>query len=161
MPQSALRNVKVDYCVPLAEIGSILVRLATKRDVLKGKKGVSRLEQRSISPKEMEKKFGLPTSVVCPECNGPLWETKGGSSLQFRCHVGHAYSPDSLLADHADGLERALWSAVRTFDERAGLLRRLGERKHQTPSVVKQWKVQAREHEKHADSIRKLLQTSQ
>jgi two-component system chemotaxis response regulator CheB len=161
MPQSALRNVKVDHCVPSAEIGAILVRLTAKRDIPKSKKGVSRMEERSMSPKEMEKKFGLPTSFVCPECNGPLWETKAGPSPQFRCHVGHAYSPDSLLADHGDGLERALWSAVRTFDERAGLLRRLGERKHQSESVGKNWKAKAKEHEKHAEVVRKLLQTSQ
>jgi hypothetical protein len=65
------------------------------------------------------------------------------------------------LADHAVGLERALWSAVRTFDERAGLMRRLGERKHQSDSVGKHWEAKAKEHEKHANVIRKLLQTSQ
>jgi two-component system, chemotaxis family, protein-glutamate methylesterase/glutaminase len=161
MPQSALRNVKVDHCVPLAEMGAILVRLATTRNISKGRTGVSRMDKRSMKPKEMEKEFGLPTSFVCPECNGPLWETKAGPSLQFRCHVGHAYSPDSLLADNADGLERALWSAVRTFDERAGLLRRLGQRKYQSESVGQNWKTQANEHERHAEVIRKLLQTSQ
>jgi two-component system chemotaxis response regulator CheB len=109
----------------------------------------------------MEKKFGRPTAFVCPECNGPLWETKAGPSLQFRCHVGHAYSPDSLLADHEDGLERALWSAVRTFDERAALLRRLGERKFNSESVGKNWKNQAKELERNAEVIRKLLQTGQ
>lgn len=119
------------------------------------------MEKRSMSPKEMEKKFGLPTSFVCPECNGPLWETKAGPSLQFRCHVGHAYSPDSLLADNADGLERALWSAVRTFDERAGLLRRIGGQKHQSGADGKSWESKAKEHEKHAEVIRQLLQSHQ
>jgi two-component system chemotaxis response regulator CheB len=135
--------------------------LASTRNVPKNKKGVSRMKKRTMSPKEMEKEFGLPTSFVCPECNGPLWETKAGPSLQFRCHVGHAYSPDSLLADHADGLERALWSAVRTFDERAGLLRRLRERKYHSESAGKNWEAKAKEHERHAEAIRKLLQTSQ
>ena len=161
MPQSALRNVKVNHCLALAEIGPLLVRLATTRDIRKSKKGVSRMKKRTMSPKEMEKEFGLPTSFVCPECNGPLWETKAGPSLQFRCHVGHAYSPDSLLADHADGLERALWSAVRTFDERASLLRRLGERKYHAESVGKNWKIKANELEQHAEAIRTLLQTTQ
>lgn len=161
MPQSALCNVKVDHCVPLAEMGAILVRLATTRDIPKSKKGVSRMEKRSMSPKEMEKTFGQPTSFVCPECNGPLWETKAVLSLQFRCHVGHAYSPDSLLADHANGLERALWSAVRTFDERAALLRRLGERKFKSPNVGSNLEAKARQHEKHANLIRKLLQGNQ
>jgi len=119
------------------------------------------MSKRSLSPKNMEKQFGLPTSIVCPECNGPLWETASGRSLQFRCHVGHAYSPDSLLADHALSLERALWSAVRTFDEQAALLRRLAARKVQPLSIGPNLEARAREREKHAESIRKLLQTKQ
>lgn len=159
MPQSALRNVKVNHCVLLAEIAPLLVRLATTRDIPKSKTGISHPKKRFMSPKGMEKEFGLPTSFVCPECNGPLWETKAGASLQFRCHVGHAYSPDSLFADHADGLERALWSAVRTFDERAALLRRLGKRKYHSESVGKNWDNAAKELEHKAELVRKLLNT--
>jgi two-component system chemotaxis response regulator CheB len=160
MPASALRNVKVDHCVSLAKMGPLLVRLAATRTVRKRKKGVSsRMEKRSMRPKEMEDRFGLPTFFVCPECNGPLWETKSDQSLQFRCHVGHAYSPESLLADAGDGLERALWSAVRTFDERAGLLRRLGERKHLADPFKKDWAAKAKELEKQAEVIRKLIRT--
>jgi two-component system chemotaxis response regulator CheB len=162
MPQNALRNVKVDHCVSLAEIGPLLVRLATTRDVPKSRKGiVTIMDKRIMKPEEMEKKFGRPTSFVCPECNGPLWETKAGPSLQFRCHVGHAYSPESLLADHGDGLERALWSAVRTFDERADLLRRLGRRKYKSDSVGNNWAARANQLEKHANVIRKLLELTQ
>lgn len=160
MPQSALRNVNVDHCVPLAEIGPLLVRLATSRTVPKEKPRAARVDKRQLTPKEMEKKFGRPTGFVCPECNGPLWETKTGRSLQFRCHVGHAYSPDSLLADHADGLERALWSAVRTFDEQAALLRRLGERRFQSQTYGANLEERAGKFERDADAIRNLLQTS-
>jgi two-component system chemotaxis response regulator CheB len=161
MPLSALRNVKVNHCVPLVEIGPLLVRYACKRNIAKRGKGVSHMSKRSMDPKEMEKKFGLPTSFVCPECNGPLWETAAGASLQFRCHVGHAYSPDSLLADHADGLERALWSAVRTFDERANLLRRLAQRKYHSESIGRNWETKAKRLEADAEVIRKLLRTTQ
>lgn len=161
MPQSALRNVKVDHCVPLAEMSALLVSLATKQDVPTSRKAKANMEKRSLRPKEMEKTFGRPTSFVCPECNGPLWETKAGPSLQFRCHVGHAYSPDSLLADHANGLERALWSAVRTFDEGASLLRRIGARDKQSASITKHWETRAKEQEKHAEMIRQLLQSRQ
>jgi two-component system chemotaxis response regulator CheB len=159
MPESALRNVQVDHCLPLTEIPALLIRLANKRAPLSRKKGA--MQKRSMSPKKMEQTFGLPTSIVCPECNGPLWETASGRSLQFRCHVGHAYSPDSLLADHADSLERALWSAVRTFDEQAALLRRLAARKVQPISIGPNLEARAREREKHAESIRKLLQSKQ
>ncbi len=157
MPESALRNVNVDYCVPLAEIGPLLVRLATSQSAPKRISAASPREKRQMSPKEMENKFGPPTAFVCPECNGPLWETKSGTPLQFRCHVGHAYSPDSLLADHADGLERALWSAVRTFDEQAALLRRLGERRFQSQSYGSDLEARAARFEADANVIRKLL----
>jgi two-component system chemotaxis response regulator CheB len=143
------------------EKGALLIRLATTRTIRKNGNGVSRIKKRVMTPEQMEKEYGLPTSFVCPECNGPFWETKAGASLQFRCHVGHAYSPDSLLADHADGLERALWSAVRTFDERASLMRRLGKRHYHSESVGKNWHAKANELERHAEAIRKLLQTSQ
>ena len=160
MPESALRNVKVDHCVPLAEIGPLLVQFAITLDIPKRKKGLTPAEKRQMQPKEMEKKFGPPTPFVCPECNGPLWETKAGPSLQFRCHVGHAYSPDSLLADHADGLERALWSAVRTFDEQAALLRRLGERRYRSQSSGSDLETRASKFEGDAEAIRQLLQRS-
>jgi two-component system chemotaxis response regulator CheB len=160
MPRSALRNVKVNHCLPLARIGPLLVRLATTRDVPKSAKALPPGE-RLLSPKAMEKEFGLPTSFVCPECDGPLWETKPGRSLQFRCHEGHAYSPDSLLADQAVALERLLWSAARTFDERASLLRRLGKRKYHSETVGKNAGAKARELETQSALIRKLLKTYQ
>ena len=119
---------------------------------------MGKMEKRQMSPAEMESKFGPPTGFICPECNGPLWETKAGAPLQFRCHVGHAYSPDSLLADHADGLERALWSAVRTFDEQAALLRRLGERRFQSQSYGANLEDRAAKFEGDAEVIRQLLQ---
>jgi two-component system chemotaxis response regulator CheB len=158
MPQSALRNVKVDHCLPLEKIGLLLIRLATTLDIPGSKIG-SLAKKRFLIPKDMEREFGLPTSFVCPECDGPLWETKPGRALQFRCHEGHAYSPDSLLADHEAALERVLWSAARTFDERAGLLRRLGKRKYHSETLGKNWGTKAKEMEQQSKLIRKLLKT--
>lgn len=160
MPASALRNVKVDHCVALAEIGPLLVRLAAEPAAPRPKPQAGAAEKRELSPRAMETKFGPPTAFVCPECNGPLWETDSGPALQFRCHVGHAYSPDSLLADHADGLERALWSAVRTFDEQAALLRRLGVRRFHSQFYGPNLEERAAAYEGNADAIRKLLQTA-
>jgi hypothetical protein len=63
------------------------------------------------------------------------------------------------LADHAEGLERAIWSTARTFDERANLLRRLGKRKYHSESVGKNWGNAAKELEHKAELVRKLLKT--
>lgn len=159
MPESALRNVKVDHCVHLDEIGPLLIQLATKQTVSQQTKGGSMIKKRSLRPDQMEKKFGPPTTFVCPECNGPLWEQKVGRSLQYRCHVGHAYSPDSLLDDHGNGLEKALWSAVRMFEERAAFVRRLKKQNYQSQYIGKDMEARAKQFEVQADAIRKLLQT--
>jgi two-component system, chemotaxis family, protein-glutamate methylesterase/glutaminase len=39
--------------------------------------------------------------------------------LDFRCHVGHAFSPATLLTGHSKDLEATLWAAIRGFEENA------------------------------------------
>jgi two-component system, chemotaxis family, protein-glutamate methylesterase/glutaminase len=158
MPQSALLNVEIDHCVPLPEIVPILVRLATTRTIRKSKKRLPRLPEPTMSPQEMIKQFGPPTPYPCPECAGPMWKTDPGS-LALRCHVGHRFSPDTLLSEYGDGLERTLWSAVRMFDERASLLRQLKDEKFHSQSVA-DLESKAREHEEHSKLLRKVLQNS-
>jgi two-component system chemotaxis response regulator CheB len=159
MPENALRYVDVDHCLPLAKIPPLLTRLAATGSPMKTRKPKPSVIDRSMKPKSMQRKFGPPTPFVCPECNGPLWETESGRCLQFRCHVGHAYSPDSLLADHKDSLERALWSAVRTFDEQAALRRQLAGRKIKPLSLGSNLERRAKADESHAEWIRKLLKS--
>jgi two-component system chemotaxis response regulator CheB len=51
-----------------------------------------------------------------------------GDVVRYRCHVGHAYTTDSMVGAQAAFVEAALWSAVRALEEKAQLSRRLGER---------------------------------
>ena len=67
--------------------------------------------------------------VNCPECNGPLYEIKEGELAQFECFVGHRFSPESLGEEHAEALERALWTAIRKLKELVVLHERLLEKK--------------------------------
>jgi hypothetical protein len=55
------------------------------------------------------------------KCNGPLYETREGKLIKFNCQIGHSFSLESLTAAHTDALERALWIAVRTLDERIAI----------------------------------------
>jgi two-component system chemotaxis response regulator CheB len=66
----------------------------------------------------------------CPECGGSLWQVNDHDLVRFRCHVGHAYYGEALLREQVEALEAALWTAVRTFKERAILSRQIaaGER---------------------------------
>ena len=71
---------------------------------------------------------GRPSGLSCPDCGGVLWESEEGGLLRFTCHVGHAFSEESLLAKQSDALETALWGAMRALEEKADLTRRLAER---------------------------------
>jgi two-component system chemotaxis response regulator CheB len=57
-----------------------------------------------------------------------LWEHDEHGLLRFRCHVGHAYSPDSIEVSHGEALEGTLWAALRSMQERADLFRHLARR---------------------------------
>ena len=138
MPRSAMEHVRVDYCLPVTEIAGVLRRLAGVRDV-----GAEVIE----APEEMEienkiageddaieagvKKLGDPSSYACPECHGVLLQLKDENPLRFRCHTGHAYSVHSLLAEVTEKMEESLWSAIRSFEEGAMLLRQMAGHTHE------------------------------
>ncbi|HUQ33683.1 MAG TPA: hypothetical protein VM095_16300, partial [Pyrinomonadaceae bacterium] len=77
------------------------------------------------------KKLGGPSSYACPECHGVLLQLKDENPLRFRCHTGHAYSVQSLLAEISEKMEETLWSAIRSFEEGAMLLHQMADHAHE------------------------------
>ena len=71
-------------------------------------------------------KPGHPVSISCPECHGAMNEVRTGHARHYRCHVGHAYGPVSLLEAQAVAAEAALWAAVASLEEQASVHRALG-----------------------------------
>jgi two-component system chemotaxis response regulator CheB len=78
---------------------------------------------------------------------------------RFRCRTGHEFSPESLLAEQSEHVERALWAALRALEEKAAMLRRMagrsGERGHHVVSHRLEWRAEATVQE--ALAIRTLL----
>ena len=103
--------------------------------------------------------LGNLSMFTCPECHGSLWELKDGELLRYRCHVGHAFSIDSLDADQAEKVEAALWSAMRALEERGALSRRLAEqsRERGRGSLARRFEERAKEADEHACNIRQML----
>jgi two-component system chemotaxis response regulator CheB len=164
MPQSAQQHVKIDHCLPLAKIPEVLVNYA-RESVLQAAAGPCDhfdkmlINGELMGHESMQKQFGPPSSIICPHCDGPIWEITDGKVTVFRCAEGHAYGPESLLAAAGENLERSLWVAVKTLDERAALLRRLIEKTSRGGRnlVTSSLQSRAEECEESSKSIRKIL----
>jgi hypothetical protein len=102
---------------------------------------------------------GPPSALTCPECGGALWEIGSGRIVKYRCHVGHSYTPDGLMAAQDGTLEAVLWSALRALEENASLRRRMAERSRTSKwaALHEQYERQAIEIEARADVLRKVL----
>lgn len=51
-----------------------------------------------------------------------------GNSVHYVCHAGHSYSPETFVAARQEGIEAALWTALSAMQEKATVLRELGDR---------------------------------
>lgn len=61
--------------------------------------------------------------LACPDCGGGMAQIELPTISYFRCHVGHQYSPQSLLAAQIEAAESRLWSAVAALEEQAATAR--------------------------------------
>src|SRR4030095_3936319 len=104
-------------------------------------------------------KLGKISKLTCPDCHGALWEINDDEILRYRCHVGHAFSAESLNEGQSEMLETALWSAVRALEEQMMLARRIVARarkaNHMRAAVM--FERRAQEAEEHSSTIRSLL----
>ena len=165
MPLSALRYVEVDQILTLKQMPAALVRLA--RTSPSGKPSPACAEahrepgmmEADLNIEKMHAKVGPPSGFICPDCNGPLWETPYGDLPHFRCFAGHAFSPESLMAGEADSVERALWIAFKTLEERATLLDKLAARAGELDQNIigAGFRQSARDHRHQARIVRGLL----
>jgi two-component system chemotaxis response regulator CheB len=135
MPRSALEAVAVDYSLPLAGIAELLGRLARvpiadpevtpMPDDMNTEGEIAAFDLEAI---EDEDRPGQPSGFACPDCGGTLWELQDGELIRFRCRVGHAWSANGLVAQQSNGIETALWTALRALEERAELCTRIAHR---------------------------------
>lgn len=134
MPESAMREVAVDYIVPAADIAALLVTLSTEdvpdnTQVMKDEKTKIEIDiaakGNGLQVGSLE--LGLPSHFVCPECHGVLSKITDGTLVRFRCHTGHAYSADTLMASLTENIESSLYNAIRGIDETILLLNNTGD----------------------------------
>jgi two-component system chemotaxis response regulator CheB len=164
MPESALRSVAVDHVMTVDAMPDLLVELSrngSPKGYIAMKTPHKQTRDTAITgdiagPPPLE---GPPSTFICPDCGGPLWEFKNGRVLHYRCHVGHAYTAESLVAGQDDATEEALWTALRTLEETAALRRRMADdaRSRNLVHVAVGYEERAHQIEQRAGVIRKVL----
>ncbi len=136
MPNSVLDFVDVDYNVPLSDMPALLTRLVTESipDTQQHTFQEQNLMEAEINIAAQENAFdigilnmGELTPLTCPECSGALISIKEGKLIRYRCHTGHAYTANSLLAETTKSVEKSFWKAIRSLEETVILLEQSGK----------------------------------
>jgi two-component system chemotaxis response regulator CheB len=165
MPSHALATMRADHVVPAGEMAPLIARL-TRQKASNGAPTAPRkdlaievdfAEKNERDIRDMDA-LGKPSAFTCPSCHGSLWSMDDGELLRFRCHVGHAFSAESLLDAQSEAVEDALYSAVRALEEKAAASRSLGDRlAERLPLARARYEATARELDVRADAVRGLL----
>lgn len=123
MPRAAMKAVAVDHCLPVSQIGALLVHLVSKAIPAQEEKPVSEKLDIEVGVAQEDNalelgimKLGDLSPFTCPECHGVLLQLKEGNLLRFRCHTGHAYSLNALLSEVTQSIEETLWDGIRTIE---------------------------------------------
>ena len=131
MPQSALRNVHVDYCLPLREIAPLLVKLANDPvDTYEHSVDENLVIENRIAFGDFDAlaaidQLGGVSRFTCPACHGVMREILEANPVRFRCSTGHAYTAASLLAEQNENLEDILSDTLRALEENVALVKYL------------------------------------
>ncbi len=169
MAKSALQYVKVDYCLALAKISDLLVRLSKEPasteayPVTKEIEAESKIAEQQMNTQEFLKNvesIGTRTTYTCPECNGSIWQIgKTEPLMRFRCHIGHSYTANVFLAEQTQNLENSLWSAVRVMEEKVTFLRHLSEqmKNYNLATTATKYEDNAKNMDKEVTTIRELI----
>jgi two-component system chemotaxis response regulator CheB len=168
MPLAALNRSMPRHVVHLDEMPSLLDKLVHQPagepmpvpDAIKFEVQVARSGTSSM--REMDK-IGRRSVLTCPECNGVMWEIDEESDFRFRCHVGHAYSAESMNLALDGNLRRALGSALRALEERVALTEKLRKQASERGQnkTTDLWARKKAEIEQEAEVVRKAIQRAE
>lgn len=134
MPQAAIDATEVDHIAYLDEMGPLIARLVAEparegaeaaSDLVAEVAGSFLIEHPIHRVRTSGPEVDLPAPMACPECGGGLMPVDGtdlSRTSRYRCHVGHTFSARALLEALGDDMERALWVALRSLEERIALL---------------------------------------
>jgi two-component system chemotaxis response regulator CheB len=153
MPESALRNVKVDYVLPVRRVPTLLVELV-ERTARRHRRATAT----GVQAVDQDTPMAEPVAQTCPECGGAMRAETLGTLTQFRCHIGHVMTAEVLAAAHADQLEQHASALLRNLNERAALCHDIAAKHLAAGDETRsqQWRRAADEAQERETQIKKI-----
>lgn len=167
MPCSAMEHLTIEHVLNPVKIGWLIAELVVQQhagadapddDMLAAETAIAEL-----GPVTADPLWGRPAGFGCPSCHGALFELDSAPSPRYRCRVGHAWSPESLLAAQTEAADVALWTALRALQERASLIRQLAALSgpRGSPELADRYTARAHDIDRSVEQIRRLLGESE
>lgn len=135
MAESAIAHVSVDLVAPLHELAQEIVRrtqeahVVTPRDPTAGERHriENEIAYNGNGLRSGVMNLGAVSKYTCPDCHGVLVQIEEGSIVRFRCHTGHAFSLQTLIAEVNEAIDSGLWDTLRAVEERVMLLHQMAD----------------------------------
>ena len=162
MPLSVLKEISVDYSVPLAQMGSVITKILSE-EVVETDIPTDIIKEVEIAESggtidELES-LGKNSLLTCPDCGGILFKLDNEKVTRYKCHTGHTYYVNDLLNKQNKNLESTLWVALRTLEERKKLLSQLAEKNIERgfKRTASEYTQKIDELQKHVDTLKSVL----
>src|SRR4029453_12016554 len=161
MPVNPLKNVDVNFCVPIAQMGPLLTKLVgqsrgKRKAVPSDIRTEAVIAERVLSDVSQVNGLGDQVPYNCPGCGGVLWEMDTPGEKRYRCHTGHSYTGPALLASQSEKIEEMLWISLRMFEERKNLLTNMAKAARRS-AVRNEHRRRAKQTQGYIDRIRGML----
>jgi two-component system chemotaxis response regulator CheB len=162
MPRTAIEVVAPDHVATAHHLAAILAQAATQPPTdppheppVPSREHLVAVDRGSSDQPQP----GDLTGLTCPECNGAIWLDESGGVARFACRTGHEYSSAAFTAAQSDRVESALWTAMRTLEERAALYRRMAARHRAAGNLrtAERFALRGESAVQHAFVIRELI----
>ncbi len=172
MPLSVLNTMEVNYCIPLTNMGEVLLGITqTSPEEIPAPPDViieSEIAERVVVDYDIVKQIGEKSIYACPDCGGGLWTiNKGGEGQgkmdRYRCHIGHSYSEKDLVMKQGEIFESTLWTALRIMEERRNLLLKMHDEhaKKGFSNTAKNYREKADDIQSHVTKMKEVLFAAQ
>lgn len=165
MPRSAIDHVQVDFVGSAKELAMRIQALVSDQAETTDAPATLQHDVENLIAAEGNglkagvMNLGKVSKYTCPDCHGVLVQIEEGSIVRFRCHTGHAFSLQTLLAEVSESIDSGLWDTLRAIEERIMLLKQTADLAEAADrhKVAKRFRSQAEEAENKLKPIRDLV----